>query len=227
MDDQKLSKRFYKKKLEELNQLKDDLDERVYLKVQENIVERYLMAPEDEEEEITRQDTLPKIFICYARQDNDPSKPDRKRWLDRLLVHLAPIDLQKQAIIWSDEEIEIGDRWDQKIQSTLDEVRAAVLLISANFLASKYIRTSEVPILLKNAEEKGVLILPIILGPCLFVETKFNYPDSQGGSKQLSLSIFQAANSPSQPLNGLPEHEQDRILVKVAQRLLELLEAEA
>jgi len=97
-------------------------------------------------------------------------------------------------------------------------------LVSPAFLASKYIRNSEVPELLKRAQDDGVKILPIILSPCLFTETRFQYPDQAGTLQTLSLSVFQTANPPSQPLNSLPEHEQDDVFLKVARRLLKLLE---
>ncbi len=122
----------------------------------------------------------PQIFICYAHKDNE--NPDAsKRWLDRLLEHLAPLELQGQADIWSDKEIELGAEWHDKIQTTLQQVKAAVLLVSPSFLASKYIRNSELPVLLKNAKDKGVVILPILLRQCLWRETQFRFPDPKEG----------------------------------------------
>ncbi len=168
------------------------------------------------------ENQIPRIFICYAHKDNESDDPS-KRWLDRLLEQLEPLNLQKQALIWSDQRLELGEEWHQEIQNTLGQVRAAILLVSPSFLASKYIRNSEVPVLLKNAKDKGVVIIPIILRSCLFKETKFKYPDPQKGQKELSLSVFQAAGSPTKPLNGLPEHEQDKVLLSVAQRLLKIV----
>ena len=168
------------------------------------------------------ENQIPSIFICYAHKDNEGDDPS-KRWLDRLLEHLEPLNLQAQADIWSDRRLELGEEWHQEIQNTLEQVRAAILLVSPSFLASKYIRNSEVPVLLKNASDQGVVIIPIILRSCLFKETKFKYPDPQNGQKELSLSVFQTANPPTKPLNSLPEHEQDEVLLSVAQRLLKVV----
>jgi hypothetical protein len=49
----------------------------------------------------------PIVFICYARADNDG--PDRSRkWLDRVLEHLAPLALDDCASLWSDKDIDAG-----------------------------------------------------------------------------------------------------------------------
>ena len=66
------------------------------------------------------------------------------------------------------------------------------------------------------------MIIPIILRPCLFKETKFKYPDPANGPEEFSLASLQAANSPQKALNGLGENEQDKVLLAVAQRLLKL-----
>ena len=109
----------------------------------------------------------PRIFICYAHADNESPDPS-KRWCDRLLEMLEPLELQGMAATWSDKRIEPGADWHQSIQDTLEQVWAAVLLVSPAFLRSKYIRNSEVPVLLKQAKERGVVILPIVLRPCLY-----------------------------------------------------------
>jgi hypothetical protein len=168
------------------------------------------------------QNPIPRIFICYAHADNESTDPSQ-RWLNRLLVHLKPLSLQEQAEIWSDKKLEIGDEWHEEIQAILQQVKVAVLLVSPAFLSSEYIRNSELPVLLKRAKDKeqGVKILPIILRPCLFNETKFKYPDSKNGPEELSLSTLQVATT--KPLNSMAEHEQDEVLSSVAKRLLKIV----
>jgi TIR domain-containing protein/effector-associated domain 7 (EAD7)-containing protein len=161
------------------------------------------------------------VFISYAHADNLSSDPSL-RWLDRLLQFLQPLVEQNQVTAWSDSEIKSGEDWDAKIQTGLRFAKAAVLLISPAFLASKYIRNNELPVLLKNAKDRGVVILPIILRPSLFNEVRFKYPDPIAGPDELSLSSLQSANSPSRPLNSMTEFEQDQVLLSVARRLLEI-----
>lgn len=161
------------------------------------------------------------VFISYAHSDNENSDPS-KRWLNRLLEYLQSLVIQNRISAWSDTEIEIGDQWDKSIQTQLANANVAVLLISPAFLGSKYIRNSELPALLMNAMNKGAAVLPVILRHSPFAETTFKYPDPAQGPNELSLSIFQSANPPNKPLNSMLEHEQDAVLLSVAQRILEL-----
>lgn len=162
------------------------------------------------------------MFVCYAHADNESPDPS-KRWLVRLLEQLAPLAMQDQVCAWSDKDIETGQDWHDRIQQTLENTKAAVLLISPAFLASTYIRNSELPVLLKNAKDRGLVILPVIVRHCLFKETTFKYPDPVHGPEELSLATLQSANSPTPPLNSLSEHGQDKVLLEVAQSLLKIL----
>jgi len=164
------------------------------------------------------------VFISYAHNDNESPEPG-KRWLDRLMEHLEPLIQQNRVNAWSDRDIEAGEDWHDKVQGALQNVRAAVLLVSPAFLASKYIRNNELPVLLKQAKDNGVIIIPIILRPSIFEEATFKYPDPVSGPKEFSLASLQAANSPKQPLNKMTEYEQDQVLVSVAQQLIRIVEA--
>ncbi|MBD2461951.1 toll/interleukin-1 receptor domain-containing protein [Oscillatoria sp. FACHB-1407] len=169
---------------------------------------------------------VPPVFICYAHQDNENSDLSR-RWLDRLLGYLEPLNQQGKLQIWSDQQLEIGDTWDTEIKTKLHEVKAAVLLVSQSLLGSKYIRNTELPVLLKRAKDDGVVILPIIVRACQLDDITFKYPDPQQGPEELTLSTFQTANPPNKPLNSLQEHEQDEIFLKVAKRLSQIVDGKA
>ena len=99
---------------------------------------------------------VPKpVFISYAHKDNEATDP-AKRWLDRLTEHLEPLAQQDNIMVCSDQDIGLGDDWHGHIQAQLNGARAAVLLVSPAFLASKYIRNNELPVLLRNAKARGV-----------------------------------------------------------------------
>lgn len=172
------------------------------------------MAPDNASDGFT-------VFISYAHSDNDNPDP-AKRWLNRILEQLQQLVLQDKIIAWSDTQIEAGELWDTSIKTQLQNARVAVLLVSPAFLASKYIRNSELPVLLMNAMNEGRAVIPVIVRHCLFTEAKFKYPDAAHGPGELSLSVFQSANPPSKPLNSMPEHEQDAVLLSVARRILRL-----
>jgi hypothetical protein len=82
----------------------------------------------------------------------------------------------------------------------------AILLISVDYLASDFIVENELPPLLAAAEEEGVTIMPVILGPC-----SFRYTD---------LARFQTVNDPSTPLSKMQKHEIDEVWNKVVETLL-------
>jgi internalin A len=165
------------------------------------------------------------VFISYAHVDNQSQDP-QKRWLDRFVEFLKPLVRQEDFTLGSDEDIKIGQNWHQHIQEHLNGAKAVVLLVSPAFLASDYIANSELPVILKNAVDKeGVEILPILISPCLYEETQFKYPDPKKGPEKFTLASLQAANPPSKTLVEMDEGERNRVLLKVARRLSEILRA--
>jgi hypothetical protein len=139
-----------------------------------------------------------KVFISYSHAD--------KEWLERLKRHLKPSIREGQMDYWDDTHIRPGDDWKQEIRNALETAQVAVLLISADFFASDFINENELPPLLAAAQAKGVRILPVILSASRFARN----PD---------LSRFQAINSPSEPLNGLMQAEQEKVLDRLAQAI--------
>lgn len=139
------------------------------------------------------------VFISYSHRD--------KRWLERLRTHLAPLERDRQLETWDDTQIPHGSDWRSEIRKALSIAKVAVLLISPDFLASEFIATEELPQLLESAARNGTLILPVILRSSLFAKT--------------NLGQFQAVNDPAKPLATLSRANQDAILVKLAETILE------
>jgi hypothetical protein len=139
-----------------------------------------------------------KLFISYSHLD--------QVWLDRLKRHLEPLNREGLIDSWDDTRIRPGDDWRQEIQSALDAAKVAVLLITADFFASKFIADNELPPLLAAAESKGVKILSVLIGSSRFERTP-------------ALSRFQAVNSPQKLLEGMPKHEWDAVLNSLAETI--------
>lgn len=139
-----------------------------------------------------------KVFISYSRKD--------AKWLDRLQVHLKPLERVGEITRWDDTLIKPGEKWHEAIERALGEAKVAVLLISADFIASDFINKDELPPLLAAAESEGVVILPIVLSPCRFEETK-------------SLSQFQSVNKPSQPLSMMTGARREAVFVNVSKAI--------
>ena len=162
------------------------------------------------------------VFVCYAHEDNDHAEP-KHRWCDRFLQFVRPLVRQENLTVWSDREIAIGDDWHQSIVQQLSVATGIVLLISPAFLASDYIATHEIPILLHRAHEHGARLLPILISPCMFEQARFKYPDATNGPHEFSLSSILSANTPAKTLVEMAEGEQNRVLLKVAKELAALV----
>ena len=165
------------------------------------------------------QKSAPLVFICYAHADNEA--PDR--WLGRLLQMIEPLHRRGVVHVWTDRAIAIGEQWDAEIQRSLATARAAVLLVSPAFLASTYIDNSELPVLLRRAQQQHSLrILPVLLRPSLFDKLTFRYPDPAHGPQEIKLADFQVAHPAERTLSEMTRPEQDRVLLGVAEALLQL-----
>lgn len=144
----------------------------------------------------------PKAFISYSHNDST--------YLNRLMVHLKPLERKGIINIWQDRKIKTGDKWQEKIEDALTQSNIAILLISADFMASDFIVENELPPLLSKAEVKGTKILPVILSHCRF-------------SREDSLNRFQAANSPDNPLSIMSESEREEVYDQIASDIEEAL----
>ncbi|MCG6859752.1 MAG: toll/interleukin-1 receptor domain-containing protein [Chromatiaceae bacterium] len=104
-----------------------------------------------------------KLFISYSHRDNN--------WLELLQTQFAVLSQQGQVTAWSDEHIRPGDSWSAEIQDAMANADIAVLLVTDNFLASKFIMDVELPTLidfLENREGRLRRIMPLIVEPCLW-----------------------------------------------------------
>ena len=145
----------------------------------------------------------PRVFISYSHKD--------AHWLERLQVHLKPIEREGIIDLWDDSKIAAGVQWKDAIMGALSTARVAVLLISANFLASDFIAEHELPTLLKRAQSEGTTIIPVILSPSLFSNT--------------NLGAFQAINAPNQPVSGMAYTRQEEVFAKIAQAIMKRFRA--
>lgn len=164
-----------------------------------------------------------QIFVCYSHEDNE-SLDKSKRWLDRLIQHLKPLEEQGDLVVFSDKDINIGEEWHSRIQTQLSGAKAAILLVSPAFLASKYIANSEMPVLLKKANNDGLKIMPIHISPSNYAITRFKYPDPKKGPDEFTLASIQAAHSLSKTMVEMTEAEQNRVFVQLSKRLLEVVQ---
>jgi hypothetical protein len=141
------------------------------------------------------------VFVCYSHNDNDVP------WLNRLLVHLKPLNRAGLIDVWSDRRLEYGERWREEITAALARARVALLLVSADFLASDFIHDVELPALLHTASQRRCRIIPILAGPSLFAETSW-------------LSCFHCPNPDGKTLSEMSSGESERTLTGIARSLI-------
>lgn len=142
------------------------------------------------------------VFISYSHADAE--------WLARLKVHLKPLEREGVIDLWSDDKIQPGSNWEEEIRKALKEAKVAVLLVSADFLASDFIHTNELPPLLAAAEKEDAVILPVIVSRSSFEENK-------------NLSKYQAVNPPNKPLLGMSRAEQEDVFYNLHKSILLIL----
>ncbi len=95
----------------------------------------------------------PAVFISYAHND--------KTYFDIFIQYLQT---HSGWTIWTDRNIEIGSDWYQSIQSSIKDSDIAVLLISANFISSGFIKEHEYEQFSKlQATKPGFKFLPLLL----------------------------------------------------------------
>ncbi|HET6977941.1 MAG TPA: TIR domain-containing protein [Pyrinomonadaceae bacterium] len=99
-----------------------------------------------------------KIFISYSHKD-ESFKDDLVTMLD---------GLQRRGIVdtWQDRRIEPGDEWNKSIQDAMNECDLALLLVSRDYIASRFIQEEEQPKLLQRRNEMQLRVIPIIVRPC-------------------------------------------------------------
>lgn len=144
---------------------------------------------------------LNRIFVSYSHRDAE--------WVQRLQTMLAPYLRQAEAELdlWVDTRLRPGDVWSAEIARALHAAGVAVALVSADFLASDFVRQHEMPEILSAARQGQLRLLWVYL--------------SSAGWEETDLKHFQAAHDTRRPLALLPAPEQDEALKAIARMIKE------
>lgn len=137
------------------------------------------------------------IFVSYSHKD--------LRLFEEFKTMLAPA-IRNGLIVWDDLKIPVGAKWKDEIRAALGSARIAVLLVSRNFLASRFIAENELPPLLEAAKKEGVTIFWILLSSCLWLQTE--------------IASYEAAHDVSRPLDRLPKPQRQAVLSNACTRLV-------
>ena len=106
-----------------------------------------------------------KVFISYSHKDEEI-----KNELDNHLVGLSRSEL---IDVWNDRQLIAGEEWDETIIEELKAADIIILLVSVNFLNSKYIWEKEVAIAMERHKAKTARVIPVIASSCDFGDMSF------------------------------------------------------
>ncbi len=143
----------------------------------------------------------PTVFVSYSHRD--------ERQKERLATHLSV--LRGRLAVWDDRQLQAGDDWYAGIEQAIATANVAVLLISADFLASDFIAKEEVPRLLKRRQQEGLTIVPVLLKGCAWAEISW-------------LSAMQMRPTDARPLMALRGNAREEALAAIATEVLRLAE---
>jgi HEAT repeat protein len=138
-----------------------------------------------------------QVFISYSHKD--------KKTLEKLQTMLKPMMRNDTILVWDDTKIQAGAKWRDEIEKALARANVAVLMVSANFLASDFIAKHELPPLLNAAEQEGLKVIWVPVGYCLYEETE--------------IEQYQAVHNPSQPLESLKGAKLNEVLAKICRAI--------
>jgi hypothetical protein len=147
------------------------------------------------------QASRPLVFISYSHADEE--------WKDRLVKHLGVIAAEGEIEIWDDRQIRAGEEWLAAIDAALQRASVAVLLVSADFLTSPFIRSREVPSLLAR-REAGLRVIPLIVRPSAWEAVEW-------------LAALQCRPKDGRPLSQSSMHKAEESLAELASEIRGLL----
>ncbi len=132
------------------------------------------------------------VFISYCHKDEE--------WKNRLVTHLKVLEIEGFYQSWDDRQID----------TALNRARVVVMLISADYLVSRFINDVEIPRILERKREEGVFILPVIVNPCPWQKVSW-------------LSSIQVLPQDGKPLSTIKKPGKDQLLSEVAQQVCDWL----
>jgi serine/threonine protein kinase len=143
------------------------------------------------------------VFISYSHNDNDAAT-----FLE-FKKNLEPAASQGLLSVWDDTQIKPGTEWAPQIDEALTQARVALLLVSADYLESAFIRDKELRVLLARAKRRQLSLYWVPVRDSLF--------------ETVGLNQWQAAPGchPKHPLNVMTAAEREQAIVNVCRAILD------
>jgi len=138
-----------------------------------------------------------RVFLSYSHQN--------ETWKDRVVKQLGVL-AGEGLEVWDDRRIAAGADWEPEIERAIANCDVALLLISADFLTSRFILGQEVPVLLQRRQDEGVRVIPVILSPCAWEQIHW-------------LGSIQARPKDGKALTGMTRHKAESALAALVREI--------
>ena len=106
-----------------------------------------------------------KLFVSYSHAD--------EKYKDDLLKHLAPLRRMNLIADWHDRKLRPGEEWDSAISKHLESADVILILVSIDFINSRYCYDIELERALELHASGKCIVIPVILRNCLWQHTPF------------------------------------------------------
>src|SRR4051812_30022268 len=98
-----------------------------------------------------------KLFLSYAHAD--------KTRREEFRPFLEMLSRECEFAVWVDTMIQPGDPWNMTIMKSLEDAQIIVLLISPDFMLSKFCSTLEMEIALRKHKSGQAIVIPVMVRP--------------------------------------------------------------
>jgi tetratricopeptide (TPR) repeat protein len=113
----------------------------------------------------TTNGTAISVFISYAHKD--------EALLEQLHTHLSSLTRPGSIVTWYDRQIVAGSDWAGEIDAQIEQASIILLLVSADFIASRYCYEIEMTRALERHNAGQARVLPIIVRTVLWKDAPF------------------------------------------------------
>ena len=146
--------------------------------------------------------TRKRVFISYSHTD--------RVWLQRICEQLAVLEREGLIDVFTDSQIGAGEDWFARLHTEMLKAKVGLLLVSAPFLSSAFIRDEEIPRLFDKHAAGGMTIYPLLIRPCPWKRVKW-------------LSQLQLRPPNAVPVSSLRGANREQALATVADEIASLV----
>lgn len=136
------------------------------------------------------------VLVSYSHQD--------RNHLEEFRARMEAAGLGDRLNLWDDTDTDPEGQWRWELEHVAESAAAIVMFLSTTHL-DHLVVTDVLPPLLARAEERGTLILPLIV--------------SASPLEQTALARYRAFNDPPKPLATMSDEERERVYAQLTELL--------